>query len=380
MSVRIPWTPDIDWENFLGDRIFTGRRQEMDLLAQELLTSEPKSVAIVGCGGIGKTALAMRFAHLNREFFPAGIYHVHATLLESLKSAVDAHVSNPSTPYLLVLDEVEMRPAHELQAEIRELRKARPSARIIFISRLQGVFAPIDLILQLEGLTEAEFLELLSKAGSVSENIEAAHDLFLSVSGNLLATRLIADLLKSGQMSPRQVLLSLRGFTQSGILDSSGNPIVAGAPAGKQIIVDVKYVGDQLLERVHSNPGLMYELSPRRFEEFVAEILYRLGYTVTLTPASRDGGKDIYAAKKDHLGSFLYVVECKKYAPNNPVEVGLIRQLNGVVQAEQATAGILATTSFFTKGANEFQRRIPHQMSLKDFVGIQEWLREVFCR
>ncbi|MBU1723414.1 MAG: restriction endonuclease, partial [Gammaproteobacteria bacterium] len=96
------------------------------------------------------------------------------------------------------------------------------------------------------------------------------------------------------------------------------------------------------------------------------------------TPASKDGGKDIYAARKDHLGSFLYVVECKKYAPDNPVGVGLIRQLNGVVQAERATAGILATTSFFTKGAKEFQARLSHQIGLKDYVGIQEWLDTIF--
>ncbi len=380
MNTLSPGVPNTDWENFFGDRTFTGRRQEIDLLARELLTPESKAVAIVGSAGMGKTALALMFGDLNRRFFPAGVYHVHATPLEPLKSTVDAHVSNPSAPYLLVLDEVDIRPSYDLPAEIRELRKARPSARIIFVSRLQGLTAPIDLTLQLAGLSEPEFLEFLSKAGSLSGDTETARNLFRSVSGNLLATRLIADLLKSGQMSPRQMLLSLRDFSQSGILDSSGNPIVAGAPADRQIIVDVKNVNDQLLKRVHSNPSLMYELSSRRFEEFVAEVLDRLGYTVTLTPASRDGGKDLYAAKKDHLGSFLYVVECKKYAPDNPVGVGLIRQLNGVVQAEQATAGILATTSFFTKDAREFQRRIPHQMGLKDFIGIQEWLREVFRR
>ena len=123
-----------------------------------------------------------------------------------------------------------------------------------------------------------------------------------------------------------------------------------------------------------SSPNLLYSLSPRGFEEVVAELLGRLGYEITLTPASRDGGKDIYAAKKDHLGTFLYVVECKKYAPDRRVGVGLVRQLNGVVQAEQATAGILATTAFFTRGALQFQETIASQLSLKDYVGIQQWL------
>jgi restriction system protein len=93
-----------------------------------------------------------------------------------------------------------------------------------------------------------------------------------------------------------------------------------------------------------------------------------------LTPPSKDGGKDIYAARKDHLGAFLYIVECKRYAPKRPVGVGLVRQLHGVVQAEQATAGILATTSFFTRGAKEFQETVSFQISLKDYLGIKEWL------
>jgi len=378
MNTLNPWLPDAEWDNFLLDRTFTGRQQEIDLLRRELLIPEAKAVAIVGSAGMGKTTLAMMFGHLNRDFFSAGVYHVHATPVESLGRTVDAHVSNPSNPYLLVLDEVEMRPAYDLRSEIHELRRARPTARLICISRQQVLAAPVDLTLQLPGLNQAEFVALLTKAGVITQDTLSNNELFQALSGNVLATRLISDLLQSGHMSPREVLLRLQGFSQSGILDASGNPLVSGAPADRQIIVDVTSVSDQLLERVHANPKLMYELSPRRFEEFVAEVLDRLGYSITLTPASRDGGKDIYAAKKDHLGSFLYVVECKKYAPDNPVGVGLIRQLNGVVQAEQATAGILATTSFFTKGAQEFQRRISHQMGLKDFLGIQEWLQDVF--
>ena len=140
------------------------------------------------------------------------------------------------------------------------------------------------------------------------------------------------------------------------------------------------FEADEFLRKLHANPRLLYELTPRGFEELVAELLGRLDYEVTLTPASKDGGKDIYAAKKDHLGTFLYVVECKKYAPDRPVGVGLVRQLNGVVQAEQATAGILATTSFFTKGAKEFQDTISFQLSLKDYLGIQDWLEDVLRR
>ena len=111
-----------------------------------------------------------------------------------------------------------------------------------------------------------------------------------------------------------------------------------------------------------------------RFEELVAELLSRRGYQVTLTPATRDGGKDMYAAKKDDLGSFLYVVECKRYARDRPVGVGVVRLLHEVAQHERANAAIVMTTSFFTKPAHEFARELRSLMSLKDYFQLRDWL------
>jgi hypothetical protein len=145
----------------------------------------------------------------------------------------------------------------------------------------------------------------------------------------------------------------------------------------KQFVSNIVAVSDEFLRKLQSDPKLLHELSPRFFEEVVAEILKKLNYEVTLTRYSKDGGKDIIAKKKDHLGTFLFFVECKRYAPNKPIGVGLVRQLNGVVQAGQATAGILVTTSFFTRGAKEFQKKIEYQMSLKDPSAIQAWLDEI---
>ena len=87
----------------------------------------------------------------------------------------------------------------------------------------------------------------------------------------------------------------------------------------------------------------MYSLTPRQFEQVVAELLEKQGYDVELTPPSKDGGKDIYVAKKTSLGRFLYLVECKKYGRGRPVGVELIRQLYGVVEQERVNAGIGAT-------------------------------------
>lgn len=156
------------------------------------------------------------------------------------------------------------------------------------------------------------------------------------------------------------------------MLAPDGKPLRDGAH--DQIELAVETVSRELLDRLAADAGLLHELSPRRFEEVVAELFARDGYEVTLTAASRDGGADLYVVDNRSIGSFLYVVECKKYRPDRPVGVGVVRQLFGVVQAARATAGIVATTSYFTRGADDFQRQLKYQLSLRDFVALRGWL------
>jgi hypothetical protein len=131
---------------------------------------------------------------------------------------------------------------------------------------------------------------------------------------------------------------------------------------------------DEILEELHARPENLYLLEPRRFEELVAELLSRRGYRVTLTPASRDGGKDLLLASPTDVGDFLFLVECKRYAPNHRVEVDLVRQLYGVVEAERATAGILVTTSRFTGGARQFQGSVGARLALRDYESLRDWI------
>lgn len=161
--------------------------------------------------------------------------------------------------------------------------------------------------------------------------------------------------------------------TNKCIIDPLGNPISDIS----NIRIDVSEVNDWMLNELNKNPTDLYKLSSRRFEELVAEILMRKGYDVELTPATRDGGKDIYVARKDDLGSFLYLVECKKYDATHKVGVSVIRDLYGVLSKEKATYGIVVTTSDFTKPAQEFQQDLKFQMSLKNFNSIQKWLCDV---
>ena len=135
-------------------------------------------------------------------------------------------------------------------------------------------------------------------------------------------------------------------------------------------------VNDQLLDLVARKPDLLHAVSSRRFEELVAELLMAEGFLVELTPASRDGGRDILVKSTSILGNSLILVECKKYSLDRPVGVGVVRSLYGTVLHERANAGVLVTTSTFTRGAQEFQRSVPYQLTLKDYLDIGDWVTQ----
>ena len=124
------------------------------------------------------------------------------------------------------------------------------------------------------------------------------------------------------------------------------------------------------------NPNDLRSMNPRQFEELIAELLEREGMDVQLTPPKSDGGRDILAFQQSAAGRLLHLVECKRYAKNNPVGVALVRSLYGVVESERATSGLLVTTSRFTKGAESFTKSVGYRMSLKDYDHVAGWLKK----
>jgi len=142
------------------------------------------------------------------------------------------------------------------------------------------------------------------------------------------------------------------------------------------ITSDIRLINNSLVDIISRNPNLVYEISPRQFEELIAELFEKEGYTVDLTPSTNDAGKDIYAFKKDTFQHYLYAVECKKYSRENKVGRPTIQKLNGVVESERLTGGILVTSSFFTQPAVEFTKKIKHRIFLNDYYDLAELLKK----
>ncbi|MCA9026790.1 MAG: restriction endonuclease [Planctomycetaceae bacterium] len=138
--------------------------------------------------------------------------------------------------------------------------------------------------------------------------------------------------------------------------------------------VIVSGVTDELLWQLSRMPERIHSLSPRAFEELVAQLLSDMGYNVQLTPRQKDGGYDVLAEADLPAGRILTLVECKKWSPNNPVSVEVVRGLYGVLNISNATHAMIATTSRFTRDAHQLQDSIKYQLSLKDFDDIKSWL------
>lgn len=133
-------------------------------------------------------------------------------------------------------------------------------------------------------------------------------------------------------------------------------------------------IDDEVKKYLKSHPEILYQMSPRKFEELVASILNDLGFEVELTQATRDGGRDIIAHVRNAVTSYLTYIECKRYAADNRVGVGIIREVVGVHHMHRATKSIVVTTSFFSADAIKEAAQMESQLDLKDFNDIKMWL------
>ena len=91
------------------------------------------------------------------------------------------------------------------------------------------------------------------------------------------------------------------------------------------------------------------ELSWLEFELFVLEAYRRQGYTARATDQGADGGVDVVLSKD----GWTTLVQCKQWKTQR-VGVKPVRELAGVVAADNAHAGVLASSGSFTKDARRF--------------------------
>ncbi|MDG1332581.1 MAG: restriction endonuclease [Crocinitomicaceae bacterium] len=163
----------------------------------------------------------------------------------------------------------------------------------------------------------------------------------------------------------------MKNYATKGKIESDLYNSTLFDPKSSIVITDMN---DEIKKYFKKHPEKLYQLTPRKFEELIASMLKDFGFTVELTKASRDGGRDIIASMKNAVTNFLAFVECKRYAPDNKIGVGIIRQVSGVHHLRKPSKSIIVTTSFFTKNAKEEAKLIENALDLKDYNNIKSWL------
>jgi restriction system protein len=156
-------------------------------------------------------------------------------------------------------------------------------------------------------------------------------------------------------------------------------PLDAPRPDG-EVDIRVRAVNQGLIDALATRPELMHELRPRQFEELMAELYVRQGFEVELTPETRDGGVDLYVIRHESFGPVVTLVDAKRHTGKNRVGVGVVRQLYGIVEAKNANAGVIATTSFFSRDAQRFTEEVGLRMRLQNFLDVQKMLQRATKR
>lgn len=117
------------------------------------------------------------------------------------------------------------------------------------------------------------------------------------------------------------------------------------------------------------------EMSPRKYEELIAELLERAGWQAHPTRISKDGGIDVIATKMDPLVGYLAVAwQAKCYRSTNKVKQTQVRELVGSIESKGFTKAVIATTSTLTTGAVAYVEQHKHRLSAVDGAAMREWI------
>ena len=109
-------------------------------------------------------------------------------------------------------------------------------------------------------------------------------------------------------------------------------------------------------------------MSPREFEIFCGNLFKSAGYTVKVTEATCDGGKDVIAINEEDT---IYI-ECKHYKEGNLVGREILQKLVGASIGGGATKAILITTSGYNDNAYTYAKTVDwlELWTMEDIINI----------
>lgn len=365
-GINNPFVPGFSY------RYLVGREKEFELLEDSIVKKKDKIVAISGNNAIGKTSLWRAFLNIHKDLFNDKVEIIYPHPYHQEFPEIDKKIQ------LVVIEDLSFDHSLKLKNKIITYIKRYSDKQFILIGTIKELLDKFNpsIHIQLGALPDYESTELLFNILEKKLPEKEILQITKLANGQPFLLQLIAQYLNDYNYNIDDIIkLINENFKYQGKLQRTGGVILESSPEFQYIKSDIRVVNESILQKIKFRPNDIYNLTSRQFEEMVAELMIKRGYLVDLTKATRDGGKDLIIASHNDIGNFIYYVECKKYAPTNPIGVKLVRELAGTISADKVTAGIMITSSYFSPDAIQFSEKFRHQISLIDFIKLKEWIK-----
>ncbi|NQT36211.1 MAG: restriction endonuclease [Planctomycetes bacterium] len=117
-----------------------------------------------------------------------------------------------------------------------------------------------------------------------------------------------------------------------------------------------------LARLIQEQPSHLDDVEWRELEKLLKEVLSGIGYSVTLTPASKDGGKDLILECRLPSGTRTYFIEVKHWRSKQKVGAKVIKDFYRVVVREKVHGGLFLSTYGVADNAFEQLTEVERRM------------------
>jgi HJR/Mrr/RecB family endonuclease len=122
---------------------------------------------------------------------------------------------------------------------------------------------------------------------------------------------------------------------------------------GTEVRILMQNVSRQLAEMIAKNPAALNEIEWRDLERIIAEVFSGLGFDATLTPGSKDRGKDVILECEISNEKRSYIIEIKHWRSGNRVGHGAVGDFLHVITRENRNGGLFLSTYGYCDNAFE---------------------------
>lgn len=139
------------------------------------------------------------------------------------------------------------------------------------------------------------------------------------------------------------------------------------------ITPDTADVYEELYSHFARNPNDLNRLHWRDFETLLFRIFQNQGFTAELGPGTADNGVDLRLWQRDPIGDILTVVQAKRYAIGNKIDLTNVAALHGIAIGEGASKSLFVTTSSYLPSARRWAARFPNSVELAERQDVVNW-------